>query len=109
MTERVTTGIWIVPADDEAFVVAWSEFAGWASRQPGAGTLRLARDTADPQRYVSYAVWDSADAVRDWKSDPEHRDRLARVLEHVEEFHSTELEVVAVGSRANTVPVDVNP
>ena len=108
MAARVTTGIWIVPTNDEAFIAAWSTFATWASRQPGAGTLRLARDAADTQRYVSYAAWDSAEAVQAWKADPEFKEHLAAVLQHVDEFHSTELEVVAVGSPARTVPVDVN-
>lgn len=108
MAERVTTGIWIVPTNDEAFVAAWSAFATWASRQPGAGTLRLARDAADSQRYVSYAAWESAEAVKAWKADPEFKEHLAAVLQHVNEFHSTELDVVAVGSLATTVAVDVS-
>jgi len=108
VNERVTTGIWIVSANDDAFIAAWSRFAGWASAYDGAGTLRLARDAADPQRYVSYAAWESAEAVQAWKADPEFKERLAAVLQHVEEFHSTELDVVAAGSHARSVPVDVN-
>jgi heme-degrading monooxygenase HmoA len=106
--ERVTTGIWIVSSNDEAFISAWSTFATWANGQPGAGTLRLARDTADPQRYVSFAAWASAEAVQAWKSDPEFKERLGQVLHHVDEFHTTELDVVAAASQAGSVPVDVH-
>ena len=64
----------------------------------GAGTLRLGRDTSDPRRFVSFGDWATEDAVRGWKSIPEFRDRIARLLQHVDDFHHEELDVVASGS-----------
>jgi len=91
-----TTGRWKPnPGKTEAFVEAWAAFAAWASGMPGAGGLRLARDVDDADVFLSFGAWRDNDAVRAWKSAPEFRERLARVLQHVEEFESRELTVVA--------------
>ena len=91
-----TTGTWKPnPGSEEAFVEAWSQFAGWASSMPGAGGLRLVRDLGDTGRFVSFGGWDDIDHVRAWKSSPEFRERMARVLQHVDDFQPTELALVA--------------
>lgn len=96
MAELITTGVWSVDATKEqAFIEAWTEFAAWASSMPGSGQIRLGRDTGDPRRFVSMAPWATPDAVRAWKSSPEFRERMAQVLQHVEEFHPAELDLVA--------------
>jgi heme-degrading monooxygenase HmoA len=91
-----TTGRWKPNAGKEdAFVEAWRRFAAWASGRPGARALRLARDASRQDVFVSFATWESVDAVRAWKSAPDFRERLARVLQHVDEFEPSELTVVA--------------
>jgi heme-degrading monooxygenase HmoA len=91
-----TTGRWKPNAGKEdAFVEAWARFAAWASGIPGAGELRLARDERERELFVSFGVWESIDAVRAWKSTPDFRERLARVLQHVDEFEPSELTVIA--------------
>jgi len=96
MNEMITTGTWIVEETKQAaFLNAWSAFAGWASSMEGAGTLRLGRDGRDPNRFVSFGPWDSADQVYAWKSGPEFRERMAQILQYVDEFSPTELDVVA--------------
>jgi heme-degrading monooxygenase HmoA len=91
-----TTGSWKPnPGKEDAFVEAWAEFAAWASGKPGAGRLQLARDVRDSERFVSFGKWDAIDDVRAWKSDPEFRERIARVVQHVAEFEPTELAVIA--------------
>ncbi len=100
MADVYTTGAWKPNAGEEdAFVEAWAEFARWASDMPGAGTVRLARDLRDPGRFVSFAAWESIEAVRGWKSSPEFRERMGRVQRHVDKFAPTELEVVAAFER----------
>lgn len=97
MGEIYTTGRWKpTPGKDDAFVEAWAEFAAWASGIPGAGTLRLTRDVRDSTVFVSFGRWKSIESVRIWKSGPEFRERLARVLQHVDEFEPTELALVAI-------------
>jgi heme-degrading monooxygenase HmoA len=99
MTEIYTTGRWQPnPGKDGAFVEAWMQFASWASGMPGAGTLRLTRDVRDARVFLSFGRWESIDAVRAWKSDPDFRERMARVLQHVAEFEATELAVVATAA-----------
>lgn len=105
MTEMITTGTWIVDeAKHDAFVEAWSAFAAWASSMEGAGTLRLGRDGPGSNRFVSFGPWASAEQVHAWKSSPEFRERMARVLQHVDEFVPIELDVVAAAA-AGTITV----
>lgn len=96
MSEAFTTGYW-KPYDgqEEAFIEAWAVFAHWASEMPGAGTVRLARDLRNPGHFVSFAAWESIEAIRAWKSSPEFKERMGRVQQHVDKFSPTELELVA--------------
>jgi heme-degrading monooxygenase HmoA len=99
MRELVTTGTWIVrPGEEEDFVRDWTEFAEWAATQPGAIALRLGRDVTDPSRFVSFAPWADAAAVRAWKSQPGFSERLARARAHTTAFETSELDVVASAS-----------
>jgi heme-degrading monooxygenase HmoA len=92
MYEIFTTGRFEVdPENEPAFVDAWSEFASWASQRPGAQTLRLTRDVRNPGRFISFGQWDDADAIRDWKSSPEFKERIGRVVKQAKEFEPTEL------------------
>jgi heme-degrading monooxygenase HmoA len=95
-----TSGHWQPAAgSEEAFVAAWQEFAAWASGRPGAGRLQLLRDLRQPEQFVSFGDWESVEDVRDWKRSPEFRERMARVLQHVDEFTPAELAPVAVAER----------
>jgi heme-degrading monooxygenase HmoA len=96
VAEIFTTGRWKPNAGKEdAFVEAWTGFAAWASKTPGAGTLRLTRDLRDVEVFLSFGAWQSIAAVRAWKSAPDFRERLARVLQHVDTFEPSELALVA--------------
>lgn len=96
MREVYSSGAWTAnEGEDEAFVEAWTEFARWLSTMPGAGTARLTRDLTEPRRYLSFAPWESAEAMRAWKSNPEFPQRMAAVREHVTDFTPSELEVIA--------------
>ena len=95
MAETYTNGVWMVkPGEEDAFVSAWREFASWGHTWPGCGTLRLVRDTSEPSRYMSFGAWESFDAQRAWKDDPEFRERMARVQRHVENFAPSVFELV---------------
>jgi heme-degrading monooxygenase HmoA len=97
MTTTVyTSGTWKPkPSSEDAFVAAWKEFAAWASSMPGAGRLQLVRDLREPEQFVSLGNWASIEQVRGWKSSPEFRERMARVLQHVDEFRPAELTLIA--------------
>jgi len=90
-----TTGSWKpFPGHEDAFLEAWEEFMTWATGLPGAGEAVLARDEREPGRFVSFAAWESIDAVRGWKDSPEFKPRMGRVQEHIDKFAPTELDVV---------------
>ena len=96
MSEVYSSGAWTAKdGEGESFVEAWTEFARWLSTMPGAGTAHLTRDLSEPRRYLSFAPWESAEAMQAWKSDPEFRQRMAAVQQHVTEFTPSELELVA--------------
>jgi heme-degrading monooxygenase HmoA len=114
MAELYTFGAWKPSAGKEdAFVEAWLAFAGWASSRPGAGKLRLARDVREPNRFISFGSWDTPDAVRDWKSSSEFRERISQVQQHVDEFKPTELAVVATAESGigalDPSPLQIDP
>jgi heme-degrading monooxygenase HmoA len=91
-----TTGSWQpFPGQEEAFIAAWEEFAGWAAGLDGAGDGILARDVRAEGRYVSFFGWVDIEAVRGWKGHPEFKERMGRVQHYVDKFAPTELEVVA--------------
>jgi heme-degrading monooxygenase HmoA len=98
-----TSGSWTSnPGSEDAFVEAWKQFASWASSRPGAGRLQLTRDLTHPSRFVSFGAWQSIDDVRAWKSSPEFRERMAHVLQHVDDFQPAELELVAAAEDGST-------
>jgi heme-degrading monooxygenase HmoA len=103
MDTTYTSGTWKPSSGSEdAFVEAWKQFASWASSRPGAGRLQLVRDLTDPSRFVSFGAWESIDDVRAWKSSPEFRERMAHVLQHVDDFQPAELGLVAVAEDGST-------
>jgi heme-degrading monooxygenase HmoA len=103
MSTTYTSGTWQPnPGSEEAFVAAWEQFAAWASSMPGAGRLQLARDLGQPEQFVSFGDWESIEEVRGWKSSPEFRERMARVLQHVEEFHPAELTLIATAEHGTS-------
>ncbi len=113
MYEIFTYGRFEVPSENEdAFVAAWSEFAAWVSEQPGAHVFRLVRDTRNPGRFFSFGQWDDAEAVQAWKSTPEFKEGLRRMVEQSSEFEPTELVVLkraAEGRVEEFAPPDVAP
>ena len=113
MYEIFTYGRFEVPFEnEEAFVAAWSEFAAWASAQPGAPTIRLARDVRSAGRFVSIGQWEDAEAIQAWKSSDLFRERLGSVVRHASEFEPTELVVhkrVSGGSVETFSPPDLAP
>ncbi len=105
MSQIYTTGSWKpFPGHEGDFIAAWEEFMDWATSLPGAGEAILARDLRDPERFVSFAAWDSVASMRGWKDSPEFKPRMSRVQEHIDKFAPTETDVVArVGDRGPAV------
>jgi heme-degrading monooxygenase HmoA len=58
------------------------------------GTFRLVRDHDRPERYMSFADWESYDAQKAWKSEPEFPERIGRVRSHCTDFQPSVFELV---------------
>jgi heme-degrading monooxygenase HmoA len=96
MPEVYSSGSWKAKEGEEKeFEQAWTEFAGWLSTMPGAGTARLTRDMSEAGWYMSFAPWESADQMHAWKNDPGFAERMGAVQAHVAEFTPREFELVA--------------
>ncbi|HEY3192141.1 MAG TPA: antibiotic biosynthesis monooxygenase family protein [Solirubrobacterales bacterium] len=96
MSEVYSSGSWKAKEGEEKeFVEAWTEFARWLSTMPGAGPARLTEDMSEPGRYLSFAPWESAEAMQAWKSDPAFKEYMGPVQEHVAEFTPSEWKLVA--------------
>jgi heme-degrading monooxygenase HmoA len=95
MSETYTSGIWTVKqGEEEAFVQEWSDFVTWATSFDGSGAFRLVRDLEQPNRYMSFAPWESFDAQNAWKEQSEFPERIMRVRKHCEDFQPFTFELV---------------
>jgi heme-degrading monooxygenase HmoA len=96
----ISTGTWIVDSTkQQAFVDAWTEFVKWAATMPGATTFRLGHASQDERRFVSFAAWTTPEEAAAWKNSPEFQEHIAHVLQHVDDFQSVQLDVVATVNR----------
>jgi heme-degrading monooxygenase HmoA len=96
MAEQYTHGVWTVkPGREDEFVAAWREFAEWSKREvPGALWVRLLRDSATPNRFVSVGPWASPEAVARWRAEPGWKERIGRIREMLDGFEASSLEAV---------------
>ena len=92
----------VEPANQEAFVEAWTEFASWVSARPGARSIRLFRDVRNPGRFISFGEWDDADAVRAFKGASEFKEGLGRLVQLAAEFEPTEHVTLAKATGGST-------
>jgi heme-degrading monooxygenase HmoA len=81
----------VAPENEHAFVEAWSEFAEWISQQPGNRSVRLTRDLRNTGRLVSVGKWEDGEAVRAFKSAPEFKEQLGRIVKLAKDFEPTDL------------------
>jgi heme-degrading monooxygenase HmoA len=95
MGEVYSSGTWKAKdGEEKEFEEAWTAFAKWLSTMPGAGTARLTKDMDNAGNYMSFAPWESADALHAWKSSPDFREHMGAVQAHVAEFTPHEMELV---------------
>ena len=92
----------VAPESEEAFVEAWSEFAAWVSLRPGNQSVRLMRDVRNAGRLVSIGKWENAEAVSTFKSEPEFKERLGRLVKLSTDFEPTELVTLVKAAGGTT-------
>lgn len=88
MGRDYASGHWHVrPGEADVFVERWTEFLGWTrDNEPGLESATLIRSLDDPQRFVSFAVWSSADARDGWKASDGFRKRFMACRELCDDF-----------------------
>ncbi len=91
-----TVGIWIVkPGKTEPFIREWETFAKWTAENiSGSGTGYLLQDTANPEKFISFGPWESAEAVRIWRERPEFTAFAAKARELCAEFQPHSMTLV---------------
>jgi heme-degrading monooxygenase HmoA len=93
-----TSGRWSVkPGHEEAFARAFAESGVKDVNPPIRGLLqrpRLLRDLSQPRSYLSYAVWESREAIEEFRSRPDFPPMIARMKEHLDDMQISTLELV---------------
>lgn len=83
-----TSGEWLVkPGQEDAFIAAWT--AAKEPDPPLRGVVtppRLLRDLRDPHRFVSFAEFDSLEAIEEFRSRPDFGSLIGAMREHLEEM-----------------------
>jgi heme-degrading monooxygenase HmoA len=64
-------------ADEQTFLKAWQDDAGFMKRQPGFISTQLHRALGESPTYLNYAVWESTADFRAAFSHPEFRASLS--------------------------------
>ncbi len=96
METTYTHTTWHVrPGREDEFVERWREWVGWSHRKGFEAQALLLRDLENPQTFVSFGPWESAAAVRNWRTLTGYEERVARLSEVVERFEPRTLELAA--------------
>jgi heme-degrading monooxygenase HmoA len=67
----------IDPADEDAFIKAWSQDADFMKTQPGYISTQLHKGIGGSTTYINYAIWGSVEAFRNAFTNPEFQRRIA--------------------------------
>ena len=97
MNEDFASGDWRVNAgQEEEFVARWTEFLEWTrGSAPGLRMARLIRDEDNPRHFVSFASWESAEAMSTWRSLPGFMAKLKACRDLCEDFRGSSYTVAA--------------
>jgi heme-degrading monooxygenase HmoA len=95
--DHYASGDWVVTAGNEqAFLGRWTEFLGWTrAAAPGLRWARLIQDADNARHFISFASWDSQEALRSWRSLPEFAARLGACRALCDDFRGGDYTVVA--------------
>ena len=97
MNSPYASGTWLVTAGREKeFVSHWIEFLQWTrSAFSEFRSAQLIQDSEDPRHFVSFANWDSADALKQWRSRPEFAAKLGSCRILCEDFRGGDYTLAA--------------
>lgn len=79
MSDYMASGSWQVRAgSSDEFAERWQDFLGWTRDEyPELESAWLIRSTTDPDRYLSFATWTSAESREAWKQSKGFQKRFS--------------------------------
>lgn len=97
MSEHYSSGNWVVSGGHEKeFVQRWIEFLEWTRASTrGLLSAELIQDSDEPHHFVSFACWESSDAIKAWRALPDFAGRLGACRLLCEDFRGSNFTVVA--------------
>jgi len=92
------SGNWIVTSgSQEQFIARWTEFLEWTrASAPGLLSGQLIQDSEDPSHFISFASWESQEAMQTWRSMPDFATRLSACRALCDDFRGSTYTVAAV-------------
>jgi len=92
------SGNWVVTKGrEEEFVRRWTEFLQWTRASfDELGSAHLIRDEETPAHFVSFATWQSVEALREWRSRPEFALRMGACRALCDDFHGSSYTLAVV-------------
>ncbi|MDQ6811743.1 MAG: antibiotic biosynthesis monooxygenase [Actinomycetota bacterium] len=97
MGQLYTQGTWTVkPGNEQLFVTAWTEMAEWTGREvPGSTWAKLLHDRGAPNRFISFGLWESLEAIENWRALDGFQTRVKQLRELIDGFEPSTLELVS--------------
>jgi len=97
MSDNYASGNWVVSNGQEReFIQRWVEFLEW-TRASARGLLsaQLIQDADDPRHFISFAGWESSEAMKAWRALPGFADKLSACRVLCEDFRGSSYTVAA--------------
>lgn len=87
-SDHFASGHWTVrDGEADAFAERWRELLEWTRQHhPGLESATLIRSDADPNVFVSFATWASAEERNDWKRSEDFMRRMSACRELCDGF-----------------------
>jgi heme-degrading monooxygenase HmoA len=97
MTDYYASGNWVVNRGlEKDFIQRWQEFLDWTRASThGLRSAQLIQDSEEPRHFVSFAAWESSEAMKTWRSLPDFAGRLGACRQLCEDFRGSSYTVVA--------------
>ena len=97
MSDCYASGSWVVNRGlEKDFIQRWMEFLQWTrSSTAGLRSAQLIQDSEEPRHFVSFAAWESSEAMKTWRSLPDFAGRLGACRQLCEDFRGSSYTVVA--------------
>jgi quinol monooxygenase YgiN len=94
---RYASGNWIVGRGREKeFIERWTEFLVWTrASSAGLRSAHLIRDLEDPRHFISFADWESGEAMQSWRSLPDFARMLGTCRALCDDFRGSSYSVAA--------------